>query len=174
MKKINFTNEEIELLSKDPRVKYVDQSSIRFTLEFRQQLYDEIYPNITNDSLRNVIKKFGINVNFGSKFYSHLVEMFKKHRPCGAKNQVFYSPLGASSADKTYDEYLLSTGKFKKSKKGISPTNELLEEIYRVYPSISVDAYLSGLGLDINRIGVYFGESRPPISANVGHSSRRL
>ena len=73
MKKINFTNEEIELLSKDPRVKYVDQSSIRFTLEFRQQLYDEIYPNITNYSLRNVIKKFGINVNFGSKFYSHLV-----------------------------------------------------------------------------------------------------
>ena len=153
MKKINFTNEEIELLSKDPRVKYVDQSSIRFTLEFRQQLYDEIYPNITNYSLRNVIKKFGINVNFGSKFYSHLVEMFKKHRPCGAKNQVLYSSLGASSADKTYDEYLLSTGKFKKSKKGISPTNELLEEIYRVYTSISVDAYLSGLGLDINRIG---------------------
>ena len=43
MKKIKFTNEQIELLSKDPRVKHVDQYSIRFTLEFRQQLYDEVY-----------------------------------------------------------------------------------------------------------------------------------
>ena len=153
MKKIKFTNEQIELLSKDPRVKHVDPYSIRFTLEFRQQLYDEVYPNLTNDSLRNAIKKFGINIVFYYKIYSNLVVKFKKCRPCGAKNSVLYNPLGFSSADKTYDEYLLSTGKFTKSRKGITPTNELLEEIYAVYPNISVDSYLSGLGLDINRIG---------------------
>lgn len=153
MKNTKFTNEEIELLSKDPRVKYIDQSSIRFTLEFRQQLYDEVSPNFTNDSLRNAIKKFGINFSFNNSVYSHLASKFRKLRPCGAKNAIMYNPLGSSSIDKTYDEYLLSTGKFKKSRKGITPTNELLEEIYAVYPNVSVDAYLSSLGLDVNRIG---------------------
>mgnify|MGYP004635399473 CR=1 FL=1 len=42
MKKIKFTSEKIELLLKDPRIKYVDKYSIRFTLEFRQQLYNEV------------------------------------------------------------------------------------------------------------------------------------
>ena len=67
MKKIKFTNEEIELLSKDPRIKHVDPYSIRFTLEFRQQLYDEVYPNfnilskMVNDKfndIKNNIKTF--------------------------------------------------------------------------------------------------------------------
>lgn len=48
---------------------------------------------------------------------------------------------------------MLSTGKFRKERNGISPTNELLEEIYGVYPNISVSDYLISLGLDINRIG---------------------
>lgn len=153
MKRIRFTNEEIELLSKDPRVKYVDQYYVRFTLEFRQQLYDEVYPDFTTDSLRNTIKKFGINVSFYSDFYHSLANNFKTRRPCGAKNTVLYNHLGNSSIDRTYDEYLLSTGKFKKSRNGISPTNDLLEEIYAVYPNISVSDYLLGLGFDIERIG---------------------
>ena len=153
MKQIHFTNEEIEILSKDARVKYVDKYSLRFTLKFRQELYDAIYPNLTINNLRNILKEKGFSIKFYSKFLWDLVKKFKIRRPCGAANNEIYKPLSVLPIDKTYNSYLLTTGKFKKGRNGITPTNELIEEIYAVYPKISVEEYLKNIGLDTKRIG---------------------
>lgn len=153
MKRIKFTKQDIELLSKDPRVKYVDEYSIRFKLEFRQQLYNETYPDFTNPSLRSAFKKLNFDYNFSWEIYHNLCGSFKKRRPNGAKNDELYFSLGVTKTDKTYDGYLLSTAKFKQSRNGITPTDEFLEEIYNVYPTIKVEDYLSSIGIDLTRFG---------------------
>ena len=153
MKQIHFTNEEIEILSKDARVKYVDKYSLRFTLKFRQELYDAIYPNLTINNLRNILKEKDFSIKFYPKFLCNLIEKFKIRKPCGAANSEIYKPSNVLSIDKTYNSYLLTTGKFKRERNGITPTNELMEEIYAVYPKISVEEYLKNIGLDTKRIG---------------------
>lgn len=87
--------------------------------------------------------------------YQHLLGNFKIRRPCGATNKKVYEHdyTHTKPTDKTYDNFLLSTGKFKKGCNGIIPTRELLEEIYNTYPNIDVSEYLTSLGIDINRFG---------------------
>jgi putative transposase len=153
MKKIIFIDDDIKLLSKDPRVKYIDSYSIRFTLEFRQQLYDKAYPNFSISTVRATFKELNFNYIFNWKIYQSLSNNFKLRRPCSAANSELYKFKDTISIDKTYDSFLITTGKFKKNNGGISVSDELLEELNVVYPEISVKDYLKKIGLDVNRIG---------------------
>ena len=103
---IRFSSEEIEILKKDERVKYIDQYEIRFTLEFRQQLYDEIAPYFNTAKLRETLKKTSFGCNFHYKIIDSLVKNFKKRRPVGAKNNTKYLPNLVIKPDLSYNEYL--------------------------------------------------------------------
>ncbi len=150
---IRFSSKEIEILKKDERVKYIDQYEIRFTLEFRQQLYDEIAPYFNTAKLRETLKKSGFGCNFHYKIIDSLVKNFKKRRPVGAKNNTKYLPNLVMKPDLSYNEYLLSTPYFEKGKRGIKPTERLLNELYSNYPQVSVQDYLKSLNIDINKLG---------------------
>lgn len=155
MKKNYFTKEIIDTLSHDPRVKYIDSNTIRFTLEFRQQLYDLIKPNFTVSNLRNALKELDFNVVLYSGCYRNLLEKFRIRRPCGATNKKVYEYdySYTKPIDKTYDDFLLSSGKYKKGRVGITPTRELLEELYNNYHNIPVSEYLTSIGIDVSRLG---------------------
>ena len=59
------------------------------------------------------------------------------------------------NADKTYDQYLLSTGKFIKSRKGISFSRDFINEILQDYPAISIEEQLIKYEIDPKRVGYY-------------------
>lgn len=157
MKRKNFTQEQIEHYSKDPRVKFIDENKLVLTYEFRLEIYEAIKGNLCNASLRQYLS----NNNFifgkiGTDWFTSTINKFKINKPCGAKNKTYgESERINSQVDKTYDEYLLSTGKFIKGRNGISITDEVLHELYSVYPNTSIEDYLTSLGLDISRIGYY-------------------
>lgn len=154
MRTKHFTNEQIEKYSKDSRVKYIDENKMILTYEFRLKLWFETLPNHSTSDVRHAL----INNHFEVKgiycnWFFKLSENFKLRKPCGAKNGTFCTLLPTSNADKTYDDYLLSTGKFIKSRKGIKFTAEFIQEIYTIYPKTSIENYLTICGFDINRIG---------------------
>lgn len=154
MKKILFKDEEVQVLSKDHRIKYIDNYSVRFTLEFRQKLYDICDNDFAIDNIRINIMRLGINFSFNWKTLHGISKNFKLRRPCGASNEKMYLVKNQNvKVDKTYDEYLLSLGIFEKSKRGIRPTLDFMEDIYSFYPEVPIEKYLSNLGIDLNRFG---------------------
>lgn len=153
MKKIYFTTEQIEEARKDPIVKYIDQYSIRFKLEFRQQLYDYCYPKFNTSTIRDALNHFEFHIKLNVQIYHHLANNFKTKRPCGAKNNDIYTHSLCFNPDKDYDKVLLDSGMFVTSRNGIAPSSKLLEEIYSTYPDISVEVFLTNHGFDTNKIG---------------------
>ncbi len=155
MGRINFTKEIIEVLSKDPRVKYIDSKTLKFTLEFRQQLYDAINPNFTVSNLRKAMKELRFKIDLYPEYCNRIIKQFKIIRPCGSSNTKVGEYNYNYTIDKSYDEYLISTSLFIKTKKGIKPTKKLMEDIYAVYPQTSVSEYLESRGIDLNRFGIH-------------------
>ncbi len=155
MRNIKYSKEFIETVSKDPRVKHIDSSTVRFTLEFRQQLYDLIYPNLTVSNLKNAFKKLGFAFKLDGDCYFTMIKNFKKCRPKGAANvQLYhYDYQNKFNIDESYNEFLLSTGLFIKSKSGIKPTTKLMRDINARYPEVGVADYLFSIGIDLNRFG---------------------
>lgn len=154
MKKINYDNETIELFKKDPRIKYIDSYELRFTLEFRQELYDLISPNFCESNIKQALNKLGIDTSRITRgCIRHLCINFKKRRPCGAKNKIKYQHILNILPDASYNSYLLSTPYFEKGRKGISPTIELYNSLYSKLPKMSVEDTLKSLDIDINKLG---------------------
>lgn len=154
MKNKHFTDKQIEYYSKDSRVKYIDEYRLVLTLEFRKKLYEECNGNYTVSTLKKIFEKNNFRtIGIYSSWFSHTIGEFKVRKPCGAKNNVLYQYDGVTSIDKSYDEYLLSTGKFIKCRNGIKFSTEFIQEIYSVYPDITIEEYINSLGFDTNRIG---------------------
>lgn len=154
MKNKHFMSEQIEYYSKDSRVKYIDEYRLILTLEFRKKLYEECNGNYTASRLKEILEENNFKVKGIHYHWFHdLLKEFKKRKPCGAKNNILYQYDGVTSIDKSYDEFLLSTGKFIKSRKGIKFGTEFIQEVYSVYPDITIEEYIKSLGFDIDRIG---------------------
>lgn len=152
MRRINFTYDQVEQLKKDPRVKYIDLYSIRFTLSFRIQLYETIYPEFTSSSLREGLKKLNFNPeNLNWSIIGHTVEVFRRGKPCGSSNKQIYCYNNTHKIDKSYDKVLLDSGYFVKAGRGIIPTNKLLDELRLT--KFSIEEYLTNIGFEINKIG---------------------
>lgn len=150
----HFTKEQIEKYSKDPRVKLITEKKMILTYEFRLKLWEETLPNHSGSDVRTALENNGFDIKLLCHYWiCDLAANFRKKKPCGAKNEVVYNPNTISSVDKTYDEYLLSTGKFIRGRNGIKFSEDFIQEIYSIYPSISIEDYLSKSGFDINRIG---------------------
>lgn len=156
MRHIHYSNEQIERLSKDTRIKHIDQYSIRFTLEYRLSIYERIKDNISTAAVRQILLDDGFDLmDFKSNkdFLKDIVQRFKLRKPCGAKNEVFSVPNVSKISDPSYNLFLLESGAFIKSRNGISFSEEYKSKIYHVYPEISVEDFLTNDGFDITRIG---------------------
>lgn len=155
MKHIHYSTEQIERLSKDPRIKHIDQYSMRFTLEYRLSIYERVKDNICISTVRQVLLDDGFNLkDIKSDLYlcHHLVNNFKSCKPHSAKNKVF-SVSNVSKSDPSYNQFLLESGKFVKKRKGISFSEEYKSEIYHTYPETSVEDFLTHDSFDVTRIG---------------------
>ena len=62
MGKIRFTDEQIAVLSKDPNIRDIRQDRLRFTLEFRQEIYDAVKDDIRSASIREYLRKRGYTI----------------------------------------------------------------------------------------------------------------
>ena len=117
-----FTQEEIELLSKNPNIKDIRTNRITFTYEFKHILWEEWKDNQSTTCIRKVLISNGIDpFILGKVKINHLNENFKKDgEPSRGKNNVFRKSNIYFYANKNDNEFLISTGIFIKGKNGIA------------------------------------------------------
>ena len=154
MRNIHYSTEQIKRLSKDSRIKHIDQYSIRFTLEYRLSIYERVLDNICIATVRQVLLEDGFNlkdIKSNQHFCHNLTKSFKSCKPHSAKNNVFGNSYNV--ADNSYNQFLLDSGKFVKNCNGISFSEEYKSEIYHTYPETSIEDFLTHGGFDIQRIG---------------------
>ena len=61
MSKRRYTDEQIRMLSHDPNIKEISPNRLRFTLAFRQKIYDAVKENIGKPAIRTFLTNFGYN-----------------------------------------------------------------------------------------------------------------
>lgn len=147
-----FTNEEIELLSKSPYVKNIRQNRLTFTYEFRCILYDEWIKQPSTSQIRSVLKSYGFDCSMlGKDAINKINTNFKQYgHPTNGKNKV----LGKhDSIEKYSNAYLIDSGVFVKSRKGINFSSEFIDKAYKEYPSVSIESLLESYGLDPEKVG---------------------
>lgn len=152
-KPINFTEKEIELLSKSSYVKFVRQNSLLFTYEFRCILYDEWVKQPSTSQIRKVLQSYGFDCSMlGADFIYSINFKFKHNgRPSKGKNKVF----GQSQYSvELYDNsFLVDSGVFVKGRRGITFSSEFINKAYKEYPSVSIESLLESYGLDPEKVG---------------------
>lgn len=149
-----YTKEEIEILSKNPNVKYVREDRLVLTLEFKQKVYDEWIKNPNLSTIRKAVNDSGLDSNIiGSAFTRHLQSRFKLNRPSGASNTKFGCNANLFRTNKNDDEYLLSTGVFIKERKGIRFSDEFVAETVLTYPDVSIEDKLKEKGINPDIVG---------------------
>lgn len=72
-----YTEQEIQILSKNPNVKYVRRNRLGLTLEFRQKLYDEWVKVPRIGIIRKVLNENGVDTRMTGKkiFYISLLRI---------------------------------------------------------------------------------------------------
>ena len=147
-----FTNEEIKLLSSSPYVKNVRQNKLIFTYEFRCILYDEWIKQPSTFQIRETLKSYSFDCSmFSSNVINKINATFKRYgRPTNGKNKVF----GKHDSIEKYDnEFLIDSGVFVKSKKGINFSSDFIDNASEEYPSVSLESLLDSYGLDPKKVG---------------------
>ena len=147
-----FTNEEIKLLSSSPYVKNVRQNKLIFTYEFRCILYDEWIKQPSTFQIRETLKSYSFDCSmFSSNVINKINATFKRYgRPTNGKNKVF----GKHDSIEKYDnEFLIDSGVFVKSKKGINFSSDFIDNASEEYPSVSLESLLESYGLDSEKVG---------------------
>ena len=149
-----YTEQEIQILSKNPNVKYVRRNRLVLTFEFRLKLYDEWVKTPKISTVRKVLNENGINTRMtGRGFISSLHEKFKRNRPSRASNTTFGVNASSFKTNKDDDEFLLSTGVFAKGRNGITFSNEFINEVSLTYPNVSIEDKLKERGIDPDIVG---------------------
>lgn len=153
MKKM-YSDQEIKLLSENPNVKYVRRNRLVLTFEFRLKLYDEWVKNPSVSTIRKVLNENGINTRItGKDFEHHLNLNFKHNKPFKASNSKFGVNASTFKTNKDDVEYLLSTGVFVKGRKGITFSNEFINEVSLTYPDVSMEDKLKEKGINPDIVG---------------------
>lgn len=154
-KPINFTEKEIELLSKSSYVKFVRQNSLLFTYEFRCILYDEWVKQPSTTQIRKALQSYGFDCSMlGADFIWSIIKNFKRNgRPSRGKNKVFgHSQYPVELYD---NSFLIDSGVFVKGRGGISFSSEFINKAYKKYPSVSIESLLESYGLDPEKVGYH-------------------
>ena len=81
-----------------------------------------------------------------------IIKNFKRNgRPSGGMNKIFGT---SNSLHARYDdEFLIDSGIFIKSGRGVRFTSEFIDQVYKEYPEVSIESKLESCGLDPNRVG---------------------
>lgn len=148
----NFSDEQIAILSKDPNVRDVRPNRLRFTLKFRQEMYDAVKDDIRQPTIWKFLIDHGYSRKLIKKsIVSTLSIDFKQHgRP---KNENRTATSKMYHHDKSDDEVLLKTGKFKRARTGIRFTDEFINELYHNYPDVSIEDGIRNAGIDPDLVG---------------------
>lgn len=148
-----FSKEEIDALSKSPYVKNIREDRLTFTYEFRCIVYDRWIVNPSLSELRKILESFGFSRSLlGSTFSKKMHYRFISNgRPSGGKNKIF--KVNAQNIDKYDDSFLINSGVFIKSRRGVRFTSEFIDQVYKEYPEVSIESKLESYGLDPRRVG---------------------
>ena len=148
-----FSKEEIDALSKSPYVKNIRENRLTFTYEFRCIVYDRWIVNPGLSELRKILESFGFSRSLlGSTFSKKMHYRFISNgRPSGGKNKIF--KVNAQNIDKYDDSFLIDSGVFIKSRRGVRFTSEFIDQVYKEYPEVSIESQLESYGLDPRRVG---------------------
>lgn len=148
-----FTKDEIDVLSKSPYVKNIRENRLTFTYEFRCILYDEWVKNPSITQIRKFLELYGFDYTMiGYNVLRDIIKNFKRNgRPSGGMNKIFGT---SNSLHARYDdEFLIDSGIFIKSGRGVRFTSEFIDQVYKEYPKVSIESKLESCGLDPNRVG---------------------
>lgn len=149
-----YTEQEIQILSENPNVKYVRRNRLVLTFEFRQKLYDEWVKAPVIGTIRKILNENGINARMvGNDFPRHLQENFRHNKPCNASNSKFGVNASSFKTNKEDNEYLLSTGVFVKRRKGITFSKDFIDEVSLTYTDVSIEDKLKEKGIDPDVVG---------------------
>lgn len=149
-----YTEQEIEILSGNPNVKYVRRNRLVLTFEFRLKLYDEWVKKPGISTIKRVLNENGIDTKItGKNFIKGIQTNFRRSVPCRASNTTFGVNTSSFKANKDDDEYLLNTGVFVKGRNGITFSNEFINEASLTYPNVSIEDKLKEKGIDPDIVG---------------------
>lgn len=152
MGKKRFSDEQIAILSKDPNVRDVRPDRLRFTLKFRQEIYDAVKDDIRRPTIWKVLIDHGYSRKLlGDNIVVHLRDSFIHHgRP---KNENRTATSRMYHHDRSDDEVLLKTGKFERARNGIRFTDKFINELYHNYPDVSIEDGIRNAGIDPDLVG---------------------
>ena len=148
-----YTKDEIDVLSKSPYVKNIRENRLTFTYEFRCIVYDRWIVNPGLSELRKILESFGFSRSLlGSTFSKKMHYRFISNgRPSRGKNKIF--KVNAQNIDKYDDSFLIDSGVFIKSGRGVQFTSEFIDKVYKEYPKVSIETQLKSYGLAPKRVG---------------------
>ena len=148
-----FSKEEMDSLSKSPYVKNIRENRLTFTYEFRCIVYDRWIVNPSLSELRKILESFGFSRSLlGSAFSKKMHYRFISNgRPSRGKNKIF--KVNAQNIDKYDDSFLIDSGVFIKSGRGVQFTSEFIDQVYKEYPAVSIESKLESYGLTPEKVG---------------------
>lgn len=155
MRKKRYTQQEIEILKSNPNVKDVRENRLTLTYKFRKIIYEAWIKDPRNKTIRNVLSQNSFDLKMvGSAFISNIHTNFtRRGSPKGGKNKIIGKSNSTFRTDKQYNQFLLSTGKFKKGDYGIGFSDLFINEIYHEYPTVSIEEQLIKYGIDPEKVG---------------------
>lgn len=152
MWKRRYTDEQIEELGKDPNIKEITPYRLRFTLAFRQKIYDAVKDKISDTSIRRYLTEQGYDCHvLGITAISTLRKTFRK---CGRPiNGAYCSTSKMYHPDKADNLLLLKTGKFVIYNQGIAFSDAFINELYHAYPAQTIEEGIRKAGIDPDLVG---------------------
>lgn len=150
----HLTEEQIEKFRNDPSVRYVDDHTICFKYEFRIKLY-EAWEADKRSGVKRVLTENGYDLKeLGKTLIGNLCVNFKRNgRPNNAKSNQPVGSIQSFRINPEDNEYLLSTGKFVKARKGIAFSGDFANELFHKYPEQSIEEGLKAAGIDPQKVG---------------------
>ena len=72
-------------------------------------------------------------------------------RQSSVKNNFF--KVNAQNIDKYDDSFLIDSGVFIKSGRGVQFTSEFIDQVYKEYPAVSIESKLESYGMTPEKVG---------------------
>lgn len=147
-KKRYYTPEEIEIFRNDPNVKDVNEKRLRFTLEFRQKMYEAIKDNICTASVRSFLTAQGYDHTVFCEYFENDIAKNMKLRP-----PTNGGGITVRNTNKDDNDSLLASGLFVKARNGITFSDAFTNQLYHSYPEQSIEDGIRKAGIDPQMVG---------------------
>lgn len=164
-----YTTQEIETLRNNANVKEVREDRLVLTYECRLAIYEKWEKNQSPKIVREDLENRGLKISIlGTDYIKHMIENFRRHGcPQNGKNLYCYRKL-----DRSADEELVASGKFKYHGNGIRFTESFENELASRYPEQSIEDGLKAAGIDPQKVGYFRIYTLKRKFENGGHDGR--